>query len=69
MVAEDVHWFDPSTLELLNSLLAAADGRLLMVLTGREGDWLRTDWPVTLFDLAPLSDEQSDALITRWTRR
>ena len=63
VVAEDVHWFDPSTLELLNSLLAAADGRLLLVLTGREGDWLRTDWPVTLFDLAPLTDEQSDALI------
>jgi class 3 adenylate cyclase/tetratricopeptide (TPR) repeat protein len=63
VVAEDVHWFDPSTLDLLNSLLAAADGRLLVVLTGREGDWLRTDWPVTLFDLAPLTDEQSDALI------
>jgi class 3 adenylate cyclase/tetratricopeptide (TPR) repeat protein len=64
VVAEDVHWFDPSTMELLNSLLAAADGRLLMVLTGREGDWLRTEWPVTLFELAPLSDEESDALIT-----
>ena len=63
VVAEDVHWFDPSTLELLNSLLAAADGRLLLVLTGREGDWLRTDWPVTLFELSPLTDEQSDALI------
>jgi class 3 adenylate cyclase/tetratricopeptide (TPR) repeat protein len=63
VVAEDVHWFDPSTMELLNSLLATADGRLLVVLTGREGDWLRTDWPVRLFDLAPLTDEQSDALI------
>jgi class 3 adenylate cyclase/tetratricopeptide (TPR) repeat protein len=63
VVAEDVHWFDPSTIELLNSLLGAADGRLLVVLTGREGDWLRTDWPVTLFDLAPLTDEESDALI------
>jgi len=63
VVAEDAHWFDPSTIELLNSLLGAADGRLLVVLTGREGDWLRTDWPVTLFDLAPLTDEQSDALI------
>ena len=63
LVAEDVHWFDPSTLELLNCLLAAADGRLLVVVTGRDGDWLRTDWPVTLFDLAPLNDEQSDALI------
>jgi class 3 adenylate cyclase/tetratricopeptide (TPR) repeat protein len=63
VVAEDAHWFDPSTLELLNSLLAAADGRLLMVVTGRDGDWLRTDWPVTLFDLAPLTDKQSDTLI------
>jgi class 3 adenylate cyclase/tetratricopeptide (TPR) repeat protein len=64
VVAEDIHWFDPSTIELLNSLLATADGRLLVVLTGRDGDWLRTDWPVTLFDLAPLTDEQSDALIS-----
>ena len=63
VVAEDVHWSDPSTLELLNSLLAAADGRLLVVLTGREGSWLRTDWPVTLFELTPLTDEQSEALI------
>jgi class 3 adenylate cyclase/tetratricopeptide (TPR) repeat protein len=64
VVAEDVHWFDPSTLELLNSLLTTADGRLLVVLTGRDGDWLRTDWPVTIFDVAPLTDEQSDALIS-----
>jgi class 3 adenylate cyclase/tetratricopeptide (TPR) repeat protein len=63
VVAEDVHWFDPSTIELLNSLVTGADGRLLVVLTGREGDWLRTDWPVTLFELSPLTDEQSDALI------
>jgi class 3 adenylate cyclase/tetratricopeptide (TPR) repeat protein len=63
VIAEDMHWFDPSTMELLNSILSAADGRLLVVLTGREGDWLRTDWPITLFELSPLTDEQSDALI------
>ena len=63
VIAEDVHWFDASTLELLNSLLTGADGRLLVVLTGREGNWLQTDWPVTLFELSPLTDEQSDALI------
>jgi class 3 adenylate cyclase/tetratricopeptide (TPR) repeat protein len=63
VIAEDVHWFDPSTLELLNSLLKGADGRLLVVLTGRGVDWLRTDWPVILFELSPLTDEQSDALI------
>ncbi|MGB9305716.1 MAG: adenylate/guanylate cyclase domain-containing protein, partial [Mycobacterium sp.] len=63
VVAEDVHWFDPSTVELVNALLTGASGRLLVVLTGRGGDWLRTDWPVTLFELAPLTDEESDALI------
>ncbi|WP_077077852.1 ATP-binding protein [Mycobacterium numidiamassiliense] len=63
VIAEDVHWFDPSTLELLNALLTSADGRLLVVATGREGDWLQNDWPVTLFDLSPLSDKESDALI------
>ena len=44
-------------------MLTGTDGRLLVVLTGREGNWLRTDWPVTIFELAPLTDEQSDALI------
>jgi class 3 adenylate cyclase/tetratricopeptide (TPR) repeat protein len=63
VVAEDVHWFDPSTLELLNSILADANGRLMVVLTGREDGWLQTNWPATLFELTPLTDEQSDALI------
>ncbi len=63
VIAEDVHWFDPSTMALLNSLLSAAHGRLMVVVTGREGDWQQTDWPAMTFDLAPLTDEQSDALI------
>ena len=63
IIAEDAHWFDPSTMELLNSLLTAADGRLLVVMTGRDGEWLRSGWQTTLFELAPLTDEQSDALI------
>jgi class 3 adenylate cyclase len=63
VVAEDLHWFDPFTLELINSLVTGTDGRLLVVLTGREGNWLRTDWPVKLFYLPPLTGEQSDALI------
>ena len=64
VVAEDVHWFDPSTLEVLGSLLDAADGRLMVVITGRPGGWLPAGWPVTVFDLTPLTDEQTDALIT-----
>ena len=63
LVAEDVHWFDPSTLELLSSLLGSADGRLLVVLTGRDGQWLHNKWPMTLFELTPLTEEQSDELI------
>ena len=64
LVAEDVHWFDPSTLEVLGSLLNAAGGRLLVVVTGRPGGWLPAAWPVKVFDLTPLTDEQTDALIT-----
>ena len=39
LVAEDVQWFDTSTLEVLGSLLKASSGRLLAVLTGRRGGW------------------------------
>ncbi|MDT5105244.1 MAG: hypothetical protein QOI25_2757, partial [Mycobacterium sp.] len=63
VVAEDVHWFDPSTIEVLGSLLDA-DGRLLAVVTGRPGGWLPNGWPVKVFDLAALTDEQTDELIT-----
>ena len=54
----------PSTLEVLGSLLDAAGGRLLVVITGRPGGWLPAGWPVKVFDLTPLTDEQTDALIT-----
>jgi class 3 adenylate cyclase len=64
LVAEDVQWFDASTLEALGSLLNAASGGLLVVIAGRPGGWLSGDWPVKVFDLDPLSDEQADELIT-----
>jgi tetratricopeptide (TPR) repeat protein len=63
VVAEDVHWFDASTIELLNSLLSGADGQLMVVMTGREDDWLQSHWTAKVFDLPPLTGEQSDALI------
>ena len=37
VVAEDAHWFDRSTLDVCGSLLDAAAGRLLVVVTGRPG--------------------------------
>jgi class 3 adenylate cyclase len=64
VVAEDVHWFDPSTRETLGALLNSGQGRVLVAITGRPGDWLSADWAHTVFDLAPLTDEQTDALIT-----
>jgi class 3 adenylate cyclase/tetratricopeptide (TPR) repeat protein len=64
VVAEDVHWFDPSTREVVGALLNCGEGRLLAVITGRPGEWLPTEWPHTVFDLAPLTDEQTGALIT-----
>ena len=63
IIAEDVHWFDTSTIDLLDSILTGAGGRLLIVLTGRDSDWLRSSWPVTLFELPPLTEAESDALI------
>jgi hypothetical protein len=64
VVAEDLHWFDPSTLDVLAGLLSSGEGRLLAVITGRPGGWLLAGWPVKVFDVAPLTDEQTDALIT-----
>jgi hypothetical protein len=44
-------------------VLAAAGGRLLMVITGRPGGWLPVGWPVTVFDLAALTDEQTKNIL------
>jgi hypothetical protein len=35
MVAENVHWFDPSTMDVLGALLGTARQRLLVVMTAR----------------------------------
>ena len=64
VVAEDVHWFDASTREVLGTLLDMAGGKLLVVMTGRPGEWLPKAWLHKAFDLAPLTDDQTDALIT-----
>jgi class 3 adenylate cyclase len=37
LVAEDLQWFDPSTLEVIETMLGAGEGRLLVVLTSRDG--------------------------------
>ena len=62
LVAEDVHWFDPSTIELLGRVLAAGSGRVLVVITCRPGGWLPESWSVKVLELAPLTEEQTDEL-------
>ena len=63
IVAEDAHWFDATTLEILGSLLDRADGRLLVILTGRPGGWLPDGWAVDVAELSPLDGEQADAMV------
>ncbi|WP_255604933.1 ATP-binding protein [Mycolicibacterium xanthum] len=63
VVAEDIHWFDPSTLEILRALLLSDLDGLLVVATGRPGEWLPADWPVTVLDLGPLPQREADKLI------
>ncbi|RZT25298.1 adenylate/guanylate cyclase family protein [Mycobacterium sp. BK558] len=64
VLVEDGHVLDRSTIEVIGSLLAAADGRLLVVVTGRPGAWLPADWPVTVLELHPLTRDEADTLIT-----
>lgn len=63
LVAEDLQWFDRSTLELVGSMLDATAGRLLVVLTSRDGDGPPTGWQVEHFNLAPLTDAEADELV------
>lgn len=63
LVAEDVHWFDASTVEVLDTMLGAGLGRVLVVITARETTKLPGAGNVKLFDVQPLDDDATDALI------
>jgi class 3 adenylate cyclase len=63
LVAEDLQWFDPPTLEVIDAMLGAGEGRLLVVLTSRDGKSLPSHWQIEQFDLAPLTDEETNELI------
>lgn len=64
LVVEDVQWLDQATLDVVGAMLGGADGRLLVVLTGRDGDSrVRSSRPVQRLDLAPLTDAEADELI------
>ena len=61
LLADDVHWFDEDTLEVIEGLLRDANGRLLIVLTGRTLPELPST--TNVFHLSALSTTQSDALV------
>ena len=63
LVAEDLQWFDPPTLEVVEAMLDAGEGRLLAVLTSRDEKSLPNHWRVEQFDLGPLTDDEADELI------
>jgi class 3 adenylate cyclase/tetratricopeptide (TPR) repeat protein len=64
MLAEDLQWFDSSTRGIIESLLRANTGRLLIVLTGHEAGSLPNLPELKTFHLPPLTSAETDELIT-----
>lgn len=68
VLIEDMHWADPSTLELVETFIENVDkGRFLIIMTGRpeiEEIWQQNDRVATI-DLPPLTDDESKTLITQ----
>ena len=72
-LAEDLHWADPSTAELLERMQRAlADARILFALVMRPQDdrleWLQRD-AIEMLSLAPLSSAQTVRLIAGYANR
>ena len=66
LLVEDIHWADPSTLELLQQIVAtAADNRMMLVLTSRHGHYpgLSHHNNVTSLQLARLPRGECNSLI------
>ena len=63
VLAEDLQWFDSSTLDIVKSILKTDTGRLVVMVTTRDrapaADLPHMEW----FDLAPLTAHETDALI------
>lgn len=64
VLADDLQWFDPSTLDVVGSLLGANTGKTLVVITTREPKSLETLTAVEVFNLPPLTAREADELIT-----
>lgn len=64
LVAEDMHWFDTSTTEVVRRLLEADPGHVLVVMTSRDRSSLPDSTNYQVLELNPLSDAETDALIS-----
>ncbi|MGE2689566.1 ATP-binding protein [Mycolicibacterium pulveris] len=64
VVAEDMHWFDASTTEVIRKLLESDLGNLLVVMTSRDRSSLPDAAEYQAFEVNPLSDTETDALIS-----
>ena len=65
-LVEDVHWAEPSTLDLLDLIVdESAEGRMLVCITARPEFRERWSQPrVRTLDLGRLSDEAAEAIVT-----
>ena len=61
ILAEDIHWYDDDTVEIVNALLREDRSRLLVVVTGRSVPPLHES--AREFELKPLGEDQADTLI------
>ncbi|OBI74170.1 adenylate/guanylate cyclase domain-containing protein [Mycobacterium sp. E740] len=64
VVAEDVHWFDPASREVLAAMLDASDGTLLVVMTARQDGAVDQLPRCAVLEIGPLTDGESDALVS-----
>ncbi|MFN8033967.1 hypothetical protein EB75_18100 [Mycobacterium sp. ST-F2] len=67
VLAEDMHWFDESTTDLVRSLLDAGCGRLVVVLTARHESQLTPladAGKARVFALTPLTAAEADELMS-----
>ena len=63
ITAEDMQWIDPASTSALGAIVAEIGGlRALFLSTGRPG-WIPA-WPTATIELAPLSSEDTHALIS-----
>lgn len=62
VIAEDMHWFDAATAEIVHSLLETGQPGLLVVMTSRTREALE-DSNTEIYELSPLSGDASHELI------